>query len=73
MTRQGRTIIKRWKLNNKEGWEKFNTEMKSLHDKNEIPLAQKDLQETIIKLMKETVGQTTIRTGSNKPKRNREN
>ena len=60
-----RTVKKRkiWKLNNKEGWKQFNKQMQT-EDKN---LEDYDvLEETIIKTLKKTVGQTTITIGKNR-------
>ena len=58
-----RKTIKRWKLDNKEGWEKFNNELEKYCDKNE-PKTQHELQNTMKEIMKRTVGQATIRLGT---------
>ena len=56
-----KTIIEKWNLNNKEGWENFNKEMntreKELRNK-EYP----DLEKEVIEIMTKTVGKTKIRT-----------
>ena len=64
-------IIKRWNLENKEGWLNFNKEMKSTYENSE-PQTQEELQSTINSILKKTVGQNTIRTGTNKPKETQE-
>ena len=55
--------IKRWKLNNKEGWKKYNQQLKEKY--NELQTTnQKELQDLMKRVMKQTVGQTTITIGS---------
>ena len=63
--------LKRWKLDNKDGWKNFNEEMRK-HYENTDPQSQDDLQNTITTIMRKTVGQTVIRTGTNKPKETEE-
>ena len=56
-----KTIIKKWNLNNKEGWENFNKEMNTREEElrnKEYP----DLEKEVIEIMKKTVGKTKIRT-----------
>ena len=60
-------ILKRWNLNNKKGWLDFNEKLK-IHCKNNEPQTQEELQNIIKTIMTKTVGQTVIRTGTNKPK-----
>ena len=56
-----KTIIEKWNLNNKEGWENYNKEMNT----REEELRNKeytDLEKEVIEIMKKTVGKTRIRT-----------
>ena len=56
-----KTIIEKWNLNNKEGWENFNKEMNTREEElrnKEYP----DLEKEVNEIMKKTVGKTKIRT-----------
>ena len=70
-TQKEKKILKRWNLDNKEGWSEFNEKLKTRYENND-PQTHEELQSTIKSIMKKTVGQTTIRTGSNKPKESSE-
>ena len=63
-----KTVIEKWNLNNKEGWENFNKEMNTREEElrnKEYP----DLEKEVIEIMKKTVGKT--KTGTDKePKPN---
>ena len=54
------TTIKRWKLDNNEGWKQYNNNLQEKMTKMENPTYQ-TLQEKMIESMKETVGEVTIR------------
>ena len=60
-------LIKRWKLNNKEGWKNYNEELQKEYQENE-PKSQEELQNLIKKVMKKTIGQVTIKIRNNKMK-----
>jgi len=64
-------IIKRWKLNNKEGWEKYNKEIQKAYKDKGIG-EQMNLGKIIVRTLQHTVGQVRIRTGSHKPKETQE-
>ena len=59
--------IKRWNINNKEGWEKYNNEFKRRY-KNENPKTSKEIQKLITSTMRYTIGQTTITIGDKRKK-----
>ena len=59
--------IKRWKINNKEGWHKYN-QMLEEKCNNMKPNSQEELQEIMKDVMKQTIGQRTITIGNNKIK-----
>ena len=59
--------IKRWNLNNQEGWGKYNHILQQEYKQNK-PQSQEDLQNLIIRTMHRTIGQTTIKIGGNKMK-----
>lgn len=60
-------LIKRFRLNNKEGWKKYNEILKNkVREQN--PKSQEELQTIMKTVMKQTVGEITIRTGKYKPK-----
>ena len=54
--------IKKWNLENEEGWKKFNETLENEY-KNKDPQNQQELQKLITKVLKETVGEKTITTG----------
>ena len=57
-----KTIIEKWDLNNKEGWENYNKEMNTREEElrnKEYP----DLEKEVIEIMKKTIRKTRIRTG----------
>ena len=54
------TTIKRWKLDNNEGWKQYNNNPQEKMTKMENPTYQ-TLQEKMVESMKETVGEVTIR------------
>ena len=56
-----KTIIEKWNLNNKEGWENFNKEMNT-REKELRNKEYQDLEKEVIEIMKKTVGKTKIRT-----------
>ena len=60
--------VKRWKLDNTDGWKEFNQQIK-LHCEQNEPQTQEILQILIKKIMMNTVGQRTITIGKNKPKK----
>ena len=56
-----KTIIEKWNLNNKKGWENFNKEINTREEElrnKEYP----DLEKEVIEIMRKTVGKTKIRT-----------
>ena len=59
--------VKRWNINNKEGWEKFNNEFKRRY-RNGNPKTSKEIQKLITSTMRYTIGQTTITIGDNRRK-----
>ena len=59
--------IKRWKLNNTDGWKNFNQQMKECN-KEISKLTQEETQSKIKELLKNTIGQITVSTGKNKLK-----
>ena len=63
--------IKRWDLNNKEGWKKYNQELRTKYEQQK-PKTQAKLQELITETMKKTVGMKTITLGGNKVKETEE-
>ena len=63
--------VKKWNLNNKEGWAKYNTEFKRNHDKNK-PKNQQEMQNLIINTLKNTIGETTVTIGKKSPKETEE-
>ena len=64
-----RKTIKRWKLNNKEGWKKYNSEFQK-EVKNKEPRNYEELQNIISKTLKHTVGEQTITIGGKRIKEN---
>ncbi len=65
-TRKDLKIIKKWKLNNKEGWRNYNKEFQEKFKKDKD--RQVDLTGLIIKTIKEQVGQVRIKIGNHKTK-----
>ena len=61
----------RWKLDNKEGWKKFNEKIQTVIKNNDFK-SQEDLQEMITKTLRSTVGETKIRTGTQKKRESQE-
>ena len=59
--------ITRLKLNNKEGWKQYNTQINEIIN-NCKPVTQGELQAVIRKTIKSTVGETTIELGKNRRK-----
>ena len=59
--------IKRWNLNNKEGWKEFNKEFPTLYDESK-PNNQGEINKLITNTMEKTIGKTTIRIGNRKKK-----
>ena len=59
--------IKRWKLNNTEGWKQFNEQLVEANRESRIS-TYKGLEEKMVEIMKKTVGETTITTGNTKTK-----
>ncbi len=57
--------IKRWKLNNTEGWKQFNEQLVEANRESRIT-TYKGLEEKMVEIMKKTVGETTITTGNTK-------
>ena len=57
--------IKRWNLNNKEGWKKYNKHFQEKFSK-EKPQNQAELQKLITTTLKETIGEKTITIGGKK-------
>ena len=65
------TTIKRWKLDNNEGWKQYNNNLQEKLTKMENPTYQ-TLQEKMIESMKETVGEVTIRKYTGKKQKENE-
>ena len=65
------TTIKRWKLDNNEGWKQYNNNLQEKLTKMENPTYQ-TLQEKMIESMKETVGEVTIRKYTRKKQKENE-
>ena len=65
-TREQQTI-KRWKVDNKEGWKEFNTRLDK-EDREKGINTYEQLQETTVNLLRDTIGEKIIRTGTNKKK-----
>merc|ERR1711942_631771 len=53
-------IQKKWKLNNKEGWEKYNTRMAEINDDK---LEYDNFEKEINKILEETIGSVKIGIG----------
>ena len=70
-TEEKKQIIKRWKLDNEEGWKKYNEEIQKQTSTNP-PENYQELKNTITRIMRETVGETKITTNKNKKKENEE-
>ena len=66
------TIVKKWKLNNKEGWKDYNKELIK-EAKQENPQTQAELQKIMVKTMKNTIGQVRIKIGKKEKKRHSRN
>jgi exonuclease III len=63
--RPATTIVKKWKLNNKEGWKSYNEQIvKEVSEKD--PQTQSELQEIMVKTMKNTIGQVSVKIGKKK-------
>merc|ERR1712004_269023 len=59
--------IKRWNINNKEGWKKYNDEFKRRY-KNKKPRNSKEMNKLITSTMRYTIGQTNITIGNKNTK-----
>ena len=66
-TQRNEQSTKRWKVDNKEGWTNFNKRLEEEDNENGIQ-TYKELQEVTIKLLRETIGEKTIKTGTDKKK-----
>ena len=66
------TQIKKWRINNVEGWKQFNEQMEIKY-KKEKPKTQEEIQNMLLKTLKNTVGEMTINTTKKKEKRIRRN
>ena len=57
------TIIERWKLNNRDGWKKFNETIQEAHKTNKLQTANyKETEKEIVKILRESIGIRRIRT-----------
>ena len=63
------TKIRRWKLNNTEGWNQYNERIEKVGTKMEN---YTELEKLIVKTMENTIGQTTITIGNKKKKETEE-